>query len=172
MTEERVAGDVRLASNQQELLDRLRPLVARLDPSKVTGNSGLTTERSGKAWVVRLVVDALDDRIPGLDLFAAQEQCILAFAASEQLECHADPSSDSRIVDEVVGLTERYLSGITLTRHLDKRGRVVRLDCSYGVQSAGVARQRLGTSGSWHVFRTVDHSETLTYRFLRDEGAA
>jgi hypothetical protein len=165
-------SDVRLTSYQQELVDRLQPLVARLDAAKVTAESGLRIEKQGKSWDVRLLVEARDERIPGLKLTAAQSYCVLGFAQSEQVECHSDPGSRRWVVENVVELTERYLSGVTLVQNLDKRGRVIRIDYFYGVQVEGASASPIGTSRYPFLFRRVHHTETLSFRFLKNEGAA
>jgi hypothetical protein len=165
-------SDVRLTCYQQQLVDRLQPLVARLDRAKVTAESGLRIEKQGNSWDVRLLVEARDERIPGLNLTAAQSYCVLGFAQSEQVECHSDPSSSRGLVDQVVELTERYLSGVTVVQHQDKRGRVIRIQYSFSGQAEGASAAPIGTSRYPFLFRRVDHTETLSFRFLKDEGAA
>ncbi|HVN76738.1 MAG TPA: hypothetical protein VMT19_10510 [Thermoanaerobaculaceae bacterium] len=160
---------LRLVPYQEELLRRLEPLVARLDPSKITAESGLTTEWGRKVWEVSLVVEARDARIPGLYLSAGPTWCVLEFAQSEQVEYHSDPGSVKGLVERVVGLIERYLSAVTLVQHKDRRGRVLRIDYSFGVPGEAEAGSAIGTARFPNLFRSVDHTETLSYRFLKHE---
>ncbi len=60
---------------------------------------------------VQVVVEARGQKVPGLYLHATPEQCTLGFAGSEILECHRDAGLVDGLVDLIVMLTERYLSG-------------------------------------------------------------
>lgn len=157
---------------QQALVDALQSLAERVDSAKTTRESGLMVETSGQGSVVRFVVEAADSRISGVYLFAGPRQCTLGFAEAEVLECHSDPDTNSELVPQIVGLIERYLSGVTLVRHLGENGRVLKTEYFFGLDAAGQTESRIG--GSWipSLFGRVDQTEVISTRLLKIEGAA
>ncbi len=165
--------DAKLTRYQLELLERLRPILEGLDRRRVTDDSGLRIAETGESRTVEVRVEARDGQVPGLHLLATADQCLLSFADSEVLECHRDPGGDERLVSEVVRLAARYLSGTTVVEHLNARGKVVRVEHFYGIDSEAEPGCRIGTSSfplSWP--REVERTAKRTYRFLRDRRLA
>ena len=167
MGEHSTVRDTRLSPYQQELEERLQSVLDRLDRGQVTADSGLRIEREGRHWVLRLSVEARDDRIPGLNLYASPNQCILGFAQSEQLECHSQPGAVDNLIDEVVKLTERYLAGVTVIEHRDSRGRDIRKDFFFGLSSEGAPEARIGTLRRMSP-RRVEDRLAFSFRFLKE----
>ena len=162
-----------LSGYQRHLLERLQPLLDRLDQERVTKSSGLRIQTAGNKWTLEVTVEARSEPFPGLYLFATQEQCILSFADSEILECHRDPGSAEDLVDEVIALTERYLSGATILEHYNRKGNVVRTDYFYDMDSEADPRRKIGTGGRLFTFpRKVVRTVKRSFRFLREEGHA
>jgi hypothetical protein len=166
-------GEAELNTYQQQLVERLAPVLDRIDDARVSASSGLAARKAGKKWELLLTVEARATGVPALMLAARPDQCILGFANSEILECHHDPGTDPGPVDEVVTLIERYLSGITVIESYNSRGRIVRTDYFYGLDSELAATSKIGSDSRLLVFpRRVARTVKRTFRFLRDDGAA
>lgn len=161
-----------LAPYQRELVSRLRPLLERLDRARVTGDSGLRIHDSPGGCAVEVTVEAPGREVPGLYLSAGPDRCTLSFADAAVLECHRSPGAHEPLVNQVVELTTRYLSGTTVVKHCDRRGRLLRTEYFYGVDPQAVPGSRIGTSASplaW-ICREKTTSRT-SHRFLREEAA-
>jgi hypothetical protein len=151
----------------ERLAERLRPILARLDREVVTPESGLRLAPEGEGDAIEVTVEARGGTVPGLHLRADAGGCTLAFADAEILECHSDPGRAPGLADEVVALTERYLSGVAVVDHLNSRGRPVRTEYFYGVDTDADPGSKIGTSRWGLVFPwRIERTEARTLRFL------
>jgi hypothetical protein len=157
---------------QRELLERLTPLLERLDPNKVTPQSGVRVREVERRPLVEVVLEPPGERVPGLWLSAGPDQLVLGIAGGEALECHHDPGPGSELIDTVVGLTARFLSGVTVLEHCNRRGHAVRTEYFFGTDSEAAPASRIGTSRRFVFPWTITGTVKRTFRFLKEEGAA
>jgi hypothetical protein len=160
-----------LSRFQEEIVERFRPLLARLDRSMVTDDSGLSIVESGSGWAVKVTVEARGHQVPGLHVFATSRQCTLGFADSEILECHRDPGSDASLVTELMRLATRYLLGTTVVEHRNVRGKLVMVEYFYGIDSETTRACRIGSSHLLAWPRKMERTFKRSHRFTRKDLA-
>jgi len=169
VTSEHPSDEPQLSTYQRRLLERLRPLVDRLEQERVTEGSGLRVHKAGNECAIEVGVLARGELFPGLHLIASRGQCILTFAHHEVLECHRNPGLYADLVEDVIGLMERYLSGATILEHHNRKGNVVRTDYFYGIDSEWDLRQKICTGWQLAFPRKVVRTVKRSFRFLREE---
>jgi len=156
-----------LSSYQRVLLERICPLLDRIHPAKVGEGSLAGITRRGDDWIIHIIIASRNKFIPGLELFAAPDQCNLSFAESEIIECHRNPEKAKELVDEVYAATERYLSGTTVLSSYNENGQLIRRDYFYGIDTENDPEYRIGTSRWLLVFpQRVHHTEKHSFSFL------
>jgi hypothetical protein len=185
-------GGPGLTPYQLELLERLKPLMDRLDPAEVTEDSGLRVvaasgsfgftvrvptfsldrwnTEEGEALALDMTVERRDARVLALDLYASPTECLLTSGPGALVERHGDPGADAALVNRVVDLVEGYLAGITVIEEYDRRDRLIRTRFISRRDGLPLFGDREGALARllWLGVR-VARTETFHVRFLKEE---
>jgi hypothetical protein len=114
-----------------------------------------------------LEIVSTDTNIPSLYLVASNQECILAFAEGEQIECHGKPERDDALVDIVVKTTERFLEGITVLESYNRQEKLIRKEFFFGIDTESDAKCRMGISWYFLIFpKKVCSMRKRTFKFL------
>ncbi|MBI5936122.1 MAG: hypothetical protein HY867_20650 [Chloroflexi bacterium] len=150
------------------ILNKLEPILERLDAAKLDDSSEVEISNERGDWVLRLAIVPADVNIPLLSLSASSQYCILAFAEGEQIECHSNPEADESLVDMVVESSEKYLGGITVIESYNRNGKLIRKECFFGMDAGNDEKSKIGTSSYFLVFpKKVYSTKKKTFRFLK-----
>ncbi len=160
----------KLSPYRKRLFHELRPLLEKIVPNKITPESSIDIKQSKKDWILSVTLIPVNKNIPSLDLFASKNQCILYFVEHEDIECHRNPEADADyLVKEVISRMQKYLMGITIIEHYDKKNKLLRKEFYFGIDTEGIKEKRIGIcSYSFTFFRKVYSKKKATYSFVTE----
>lgn len=105
----------RLCPYAQMLLEKLVPMLQKIDSAKIGEESKIEIIQIEKDWSLYSLIKPRDKNIPALTLYASTTLCVLGYTDCEQLVCHKDPASDAdNLIEEIIDCTSKYLTELQL----------------------------------------------------------
>ncbi len=133
----------------RELLEKLETLLARVDTSRLTPDSGFKVHRGRRRTALELGLVPREYPAATLHLWADEQSCTLGFGDGEILECNHSAEQDPTLVGEVLTRVERLLRGVTAIEYTSRRGKLCQRDWYWGAgeefdPEARIGRARFG----------------------------
>lgn len=114
---------------------KIKPLLCSVDEEKLSTTSRFNLDLDKQE--LNVFIEAENMNIPFICLFASTKQYILGYADSEQIENHA--LEKSRDINDEVNILyehiERYLNGITIIEHFNKKNILIRKEYFWGLDT-------------------------------------
>jgi hypothetical protein len=152
-----------------KLFEALKPVLEKIDPDKIDKEeSYIKIEPDGKQYRLTIVIDPKDKRVSQFDISACKGYFILGLAESEYMEDHSSPEKEAEeLIKQVVSVVDRYISGITVVEHYDKRNIEFKKEYYWGVDSQPKKENLIGRSFSFTAFlKKSCRVEVITYSFV------
>lgn len=159
----------KLPSYAIKLYEALKPVLEKIEPNKINKEkSCIKIMPDGKQYFLMIVIAPIDKRVSQFDIFASKGQFILGLAESEYIEDQCNPGKDPEgVIKQAVSLVDRYINGITVLVHYDKRNIGFKKEYYWGIDTKPKKENLIGTSfGIIAFFKKSCRVEIITYSFV------
>jgi hypothetical protein len=148
------------------LFNEIKPILESIDPDKISGKSKVEIVKKKNDWGVVVEIEPKDERIQGLLLNGFESDLELDYAGTEQLTDMRPTSDNKIIINEVKTKVEAYLEGITVVNSSNKKGKLVKTEYYFGIDTEKDKSKKIGT---WYhkFFNKVVSVNKITYKFLK-----
>jgi hypothetical protein len=152
----------------RQLLEGLMPILAELDPAKVSESSRIEVIQDKRRPLV-IRIEPSDNFGQDLYISASEGQFMLGLAGGDYYECHGGAAASMNdSVDEVLSMCSRYLQGVTIVDEYSRRGRRLRTKWYWGIDTENDETRKIATGSSFlGLFFSAHSTRKRTCRFLK-----
>ena len=151
----------------KSIYNSLKPILEKFDLNKLDEESKIEILKEDGKGTLHIDLVPLNKDIFCLNLYASASQCILGFCYLEQLECHTSPEECADYLKtEILSAFEKYLNGVTVIHHYNKRGKIIKSMNYWGLDTENQEDKFIGTNALlFSGFSKTDRIKKISYHF-------
>jgi hypothetical protein len=150
----------------QIIFTEIKPILERIDPDKISDTSKIVMVPQKKNFSLLIDIGTKEDDIEGINVIGKKSQFILSCGGAERIYNSKPDHNDQSFIELVKKTIEAYLQGITIIDSMNKKGRRIKRDYYFGIDTEKDESKKIGTWNDRY-FSKVYSTNKVTYKFLK-----